>query len=69
MKRIIQKAETKLKKCPTCGCVFEYDYEDIEYMKGLTCLNQGRAIVRCPSCEERIDEKSGWAVNELGHMK
>lgn len=38
-------------------------------MKAFTCLGQGRVIVMCPSCDERIDEKSGWAVNELGHMK
>ncbi len=67
--KIIEKGNSKQKTCPTCKCVFEYDVSDIKHISGMTFLNKGTDIIYCPQCDERIDEKYGFAVNCLGHLK
>ena len=67
--KIIKNGKPRQRKCPSCCCVFEYEISDIEHINGMTCLNSGTDIVYCPQCNERIDEKTGFAVNCLGHLK
>lgn len=67
--RIIKNGKLKQKTCPTCKCFFEYETTDIKHISGMTCLNKGTDVIYCPQCNERIDEKGGFAVNSLGHFK
>ena len=47
--KVITHGEKKFQvACPVCGCVFEYELED------LTLYQDGRKGVRCPDCNEVI---------------
>lgn len=67
--KIITKGNPKIKTCPTCKCLFEYEITDVEHINGMTYLNKGTDVIYCPQCGERIDEKIGLAVNCFGHLK
>ena len=56
MIKIIKEGTRKIEECPTCGCEFSYEEEDIE--KDGTLLNNsvflGKTWVVCPQCGKEI---------------
>ena len=53
-----QKPKFK-KTCPNCGCVFEYEYEDLQvdfdwYLHSYTYPPRKRRNIICPDCGEKI---------------
>ena len=49
MIQIIKKGTRKIEKCPTCGCEFSYEREDL-------CMDpiSKEWIVNCPQCIKAI---------------
>lgn len=49
MIKIIKKGTIKIEKCPTCGCEFSYEREDL-------CMDpiSKEWIVNCPQCIKAI---------------
>lgn len=69
MIKIIQKGNLKRIQCRSCGCLFEYEYSDIEHIPGMTCMNRGTNIVCCPQCKKKLDVNNGYAVNCFGYLE
>ena len=44
--------------CPICGCVFEYELEDLQEGEG---IYSGEFYIKCPDC--------GKAINHEEHIK
>ena len=49
MIQIIKKGTRKIEECPTCGCEFSYEREDL-------CMDPiyKKWIVNCPQCSKAI---------------
>lgn len=45
-------------KCPLCGCIFTFTYDDVSTYRGTTQMEQMERLkcVRCPECYFHIDE-------------
>ena len=59
MKRIIEEGRyVKRKKCWNCGCLFEYEKEDIEvklvFLSATDIFPCDRQVVTCPCCNKDI---------------
>ena len=56
MIQIIKKGTRKIEECPTCGCKFSYEEEDIgkDGLFANDSLIIGKAWVVCPQCGKEI---------------
>ena len=59
MKRILEEGRyVKRKKCWNCGCLFEYEKEDIEvklvFLSATDIFPRDRQVVTCPCCNKDI---------------
>jgi hypothetical protein len=50
--KVIRHGTKLIAECECCGCLFEYENEDIKEIQ--LHLNEYRKYVRCPECNSEI---------------
>ena len=53
MIEIIKKGTKTKTNCNTCGCIFTYEYEDVQIEEG-KYRGSAAQYITCPQCSERV---------------
>lgn len=55
MIKVIKHGTKKTAECKHCGCIFEYEDEDVQRKRVKN--NEYDIFVKCPDCGYRVDKK------------
>lgn len=55
MIKVIKHGTKKTAECKHCGCIFEYEDEDVQRERVKN--NEYDIFVKCPDCGYRVDKK------------